>query len=138
MAEIAGIPSRINEILDRYRNGGEEGAFFDLLEMPGDVLSELTRAFQMERLPEIRVFLVKVAWQRRHKSALPFLREALNDAQEKVWQEALDGLVTFASPEALEILRLARTRKFTSEVATKRFHLWLEEAIQQVQEVLRR
>ena len=33
---------------------------------------------------------------------------------------------------------LARTRKLTSEAATKRFHLWLEEAIQQVQEVIRR
>jgi HEAT repeat protein len=138
MAEVAGIPSRINEILERYRNGEKEAAFFDLLEMPGDVLHELTRAFQTERFPEIRAFLVKVAWQRRQKSVLPFLGEALNDMQETVWQEALDGLVTFASPEALEILRQAHSRKFTSEAAAERFRLWLEEAIQQVQEVIRR
>ncbi len=132
------MQSSVGEVVEKFRNGDEESAFFNLLEMPGDVLPDLIASFRNERLPKTRAFLVKVAWQRRDPTAVPFLGEALNDTRETVWQEALDGLVTFASPEALEILRQARSRKFNSEAATKRFHLWLEEAIQQVQEVIRR
>ena len=99
--------SSVGEVVEKFRNGDEESAFFNLLEMPGDVLPDLIAAFRNERLPKTRAFLVKAAWERRDPTAVPFLGEALNGAREKVWQEALDGLVTFASPEALEILRLA-------------------------------
>jgi non-ribosomal peptide synthetase component E (peptide arylation enzyme) len=66
-----------------------------------------------------------------------FLAEALNDPAEEVWQQALDGLVAFSLPSSLKVLQSARSRKFTEETAAKRFNLWLEEAIQQVELELR-
>ena len=62
---------------------------------------------------------------------------ALNNNAEEVWQEALNGLVAFSSPASLKILQSARSRKFTEETEAKRFNLWLEEAIQQVEFELR-
>jgi len=46
-------------------------------------------------------------------------------------------LVAFSLPASLKILQSARSRKFTEETAAKRFNLWLEEAIQQVEFELR-
>jgi hypothetical protein len=46
-------------------------------------------------------------------------------------------LVAFSSPASLKILQSARSRKFTEETEAKRFNLWLEEAIQQVEFELR-
>jgi hypothetical protein len=60
------------------------------------------------------------------------------DSEEEVWQEALDGLVAFASNETLEILLQARNREFNKESEGKRFRLWLDEAIGQVQGVINR
>jgi hypothetical protein len=54
-----------------------------------------------------------------------------------VWQQALDGLVAHASHESHEILLTARAQDFVDESLTKRFRLWLEEAILQVEIELR-
>ena len=128
----------IRAALEKFRRGDQDSAFFELLEMPGDVLSMLIEAFRSERKLASRAFLVKVAWERRDRAAIPFLGEALMDSKEQVWQEALDGLVTFASMETLEILQQARSREFSKESDRKRFRLWLDEAIEQVQDVTRR
>jgi hypothetical protein len=128
----------VRAALDKFRSGDEEAAFFELLEIPGDVLPALIDAFRIEANAAIRALLVRVAWERRDHSALSFLGEALNELQEQVWQQALDGLVAFASPESLEILRRARHRDCEDDAAARRFRLWLEEAIQQVEFELRR
>jgi hypothetical protein len=128
----------VRAALDKFRSGDEEAAFFELLEIPGDVLPALIDAFRIEANAAIRALLVRVAWERRDHSALSFLGEALNELQEQVWQQALDGLVAFASPESLEILRRARHRDCEDDAAAGRFRLWLEEAIQQVEFELRR
>ena len=99
----------IREIMERFHGGAKEEAFFELLEMPGDVLPALTAAFRTERDPALRAFLVKVGWERRDPMAIHLLSEALDERDEEIWQAALDGLVTFASPEALAILIAART-----------------------------
>jgi len=105
--------------------------------MPGDAISGIIDAFRVEARSDVRAFLVKAAWERREPAVLPFLAQALTDDAEEVWQEALDGLVANASAEALKILQSARSRKFAAEKTTKRFHLWLEEAIQQIESELR-
>ena len=105
--------------------------------MPGDVLTGIIDVFHVEPRADIRAFLVKAAWERREETVIPFLAEALNNNAEEVWQEALDGLVAFSSPASLKILQSARSRKFTEETEAKRFNLWLEEAIQQVEFELR-
>jgi hypothetical protein len=105
--------------------------------MPGDVLTGIIDVFHAEPRADIRAFLVKAAWERREETVMPFLAEALNNNAEEVWQEALYCLVSFSSPASLKILQSARSRKFTEETAAKRFNLWLEEAIQQVEFELR-
>ncbi|MGH7873293.1 MAG: HEAT repeat domain-containing protein [Candidatus Binatia bacterium] len=128
----------VSAALEKLRRGDEEAAFYDLVEIPGVVLPALIEVFRAEQDTAVRAFLVKVAWERRDPSALPFLGEALNHAQEEVWQAALDGLVAFASPESLDILRQARDHARADGIDTRRFSLWLEEAIQQVEFELRR
>ena len=128
----------VRAALDKFRSGEEESAFFDLIELPGDMLPAMIQVFRTEQDADIRGLLVKVAWERRDQAAVPFLKEALIQSEEQVWQQALDGLVAFASPESLEILQRARTHVHQDEAAAKRFRLWLEEAIQQVEFELRR
>jgi hypothetical protein len=128
------VESEIAQLLEKSRTGDEETAFFALLEMPGDIMPALVAAFQREIHPPTRVLLVKVAWQRRDPSIIPFLGKALYDPQEEVWQEALDGLVSFGSSEALDFMRAARTREFTDDAAARRFRRWLEEALQYLEE----
>jgi len=40
----------------KFRGGAEEEAFFELLEMPGDVMAALTIGFRTEQDPAIRTF----------------------------------------------------------------------------------
>ena len=132
------MTDEIKAVINKFRAGDKESAFFELLEMPGDVIPILIDYFRNEARPAVRAFIVKAAWERRDPSVIPFLGEALNDPKEGVWQEALDGLVALASSESLAVLESARTRKFADKANHKRFHLWLEEAVEQVQTELRR
>ena len=127
----------IHTAIEKFRRGDRETAFFDLIELPGNALSGIIDAFCVEQRTDIRAFLAKAAWQRREPAVLPFLAQALGEDAEEVWQEALDGLVAHSCAESLKILQSARSRTFTAENAAKRFHLWLEEAIQQVESELR-
>jgi hypothetical protein len=131
------MESQVRAALKKFRRGDGENAFFELIEMPGDVLTGIIEVFHAEPRADVRAFLVKAAWERREETVIPFLAEALNNNAEEVWQEALDGLVAFSSPASLKILQSARSRKFTEETEAKRFNLWLEEAIQQVEFELR-
>jgi len=129
--------SEVKQIVETFRSGDEASAFFTLIERQGDVLPALIEFFRAEPDAEIRAFVVKAAWERREEAVVPFLGEALRATEEQVWQQALDGLVAFASKESLEILHQARNREFINESDGKRFRLWLNEAIAQVQEVTR-
>lgn len=131
------MSSAISNILEKFRLGDQEVAFYDLLELPGELLPDLIREFNAEQESHVRALLIKVAWERKEDGIVPFLNDALEVPDELVWQQALDGLVAFASPEVHEILLAARTREFADTTLTNRFRLWLEEAIQQVEFELR-
>ncbi|HUC98219.1 MAG TPA: hypothetical protein VMR88_07040 [Candidatus Polarisedimenticolaceae bacterium] len=45
------------------------------------------------------------------REAIAFLIEAINQSDEEIWQEALDGLVALPSPEALAVLTATSTRE---------------------------
>ena len=132
------MESEVKELVEKFRAGDQESAFHTLIELPGDILPALIEVFRSETAPDVRAFLVKVAWERRDPAVIPFLGDALNEDDEEVWQEAFNGLVAFASMETLEILQQARSREFSKESDRKRFRLWLDEAIEQVQDVIRR
>jgi hypothetical protein len=131
------MEAEVRTALEKFRRGDDETAFFELIEMPGDVLTGIIDVFHAEPCADVRAFLVKAAWERREETVIRFLAEALNDPAEEVWQQALDGLVAFSLPSSLKVLQSARSRKFTEETEAKRFNLWLEEAIQQVELELR-
>lgn len=120
--------AQVADYLHLYRQGDRDAAFFGLLEADHEVLPELIAAFRAEPDSRVRAFLVEVIWQYREPSVVPFLGEALRDSEAVVWRQALDGLVTFASPAALEVLRSA------SRSATDEFSGWLDEAIEQVEQ----
>ena len=128
------LSSKITEYFQRFRHGDRDGAFFGLLEMGHDILPELMAMFKIEPDDRIRAFLVEVIWQHRQHSVIPFLGEALNDSESQVWRQALDGLVTLASPAALKVLRSASVRQFPHQQDTEQFRSWLEEAIGQAEQ----
>jgi hypothetical protein len=123
----------IADFLQRFREGHCDDASFGLLEMGHHVLPELMTAFSAERDVQVRAFIVEVVWQHRQQSVIPFRGEARRDSEPFVWRQALDGLVSLASPAALEVLHSARTRQFPSPRDTDEFRRWLEEAIAQVE-----
>ena len=105
----------IRAILEKFRRGDQEEAFYDLLELPGELLPDLIREFDTEPEPHVRALLIKVAWERKENGIVPFLQRALKFPMKLVWQQALDGLVAFASPEVHEILLNARAREFADD-----------------------
>ena len=130
--------TEIREILEEFSSGAEEEAFFKLLELPGDLLPVLAAAFRTEHNTKLRAFLVRVAWQRQDPDALPLMAEALRQTDEEVWQAALDGLVTLASPEALAVLTAAKTRDLGEDTATRRFQSFVSEAIEYICQITQR
>jgi len=94
--------AQIADWLQRFHEGHRDEAFFGLLEMDHAVLPELMAAFRAEGDVWVRAFLVEAIWQHRQPSAISFLGEVLCDPEPVVGRETLDGLVTLASPEALE------------------------------------
>jgi hypothetical protein len=65
-------------------------------------------ACQRETDPTRKSRLVRVVWPFRDSTALPALAEALRDAHEEVWKDALDGVVALGGEQALRILGDAR------------------------------
>ena len=125
--------AQITYYLERFRKGDRDNAFFGLLEMEHEILPDLMELFRRERDARVRVFLVEVIWQHRQSSVIPFLGEALSDFDPAVWKQALDGLVTLASPAAMETLQTTKRQQRTAD-----FVRWLDEAIEQVESEIRK
>ncbi|MDB6065563.1 MAG: hypothetical protein JWR26_1771 [Pedosphaera sp.] len=88
--------------------------------------------FQSENTPDIRGELIRIIWQDRQPSTIPFLGKALSDSSPEVWKSALDGLVAVSSPEAIPILKAALNRVLSTKRKTDTFRKWVEEAIEQL------
>jgi HEAT repeat protein len=131
------IGEYITEQLQRFRNGDASGVFFNLLELDSSATAHLVRSFQSEKDADCRELIVEVIWQRRDPQAIPFLSESLNDPDPLVWQQAIDGLVAFGSPDALAVLREARKRQSSNSDQAIVFREWIDEAIDQVEKRVR-
>jgi HEAT repeat protein len=95
------------------------------------VLPELTRRFAESREIAFRAALVGLARNIRSADALPLLDRALQDESPVVWKEALDGLVTLASPASVRLLEEALDRTPPGEVSVEEWISWVQEALQQ-------
>ena len=118
--------------LNEYFLGHFGEAFHGLLELQQDAVPELVKAYRASTETSLRAFLLKVIWQYRQTAELPLLTEALYEREPEIWKEAIDGLVSMATPESLQILQTARTRQFSDVRMGRMFSEWLEEANTQV------
>ena len=119
----------IRRALESYQNGDDDSAIASLLEIAEDILPSLSAIYRNERDPDLRAFLVRVAWERREEMSVNFILEALNDPAEEVWQSALDGTVALASPVMLDLLKSLRPTERGDPSTTHRFRICVDEAI---------
>jgi hypothetical protein len=118
--------------MKRLKDRQFEDAFHGLVEADHCIIPKLIEAFRNEAIPDIRAELVKIIWNHRQTTTMQFLVEALYDKSPKVWKNALDGLVTLATPETLQPLKASLTRQFATKSEADDFRKWVEEAIQQI------
>jgi hypothetical protein len=118
----------MNDAIEYYlamaRSDRVEDAFHGLLELPESPASALREAYLVEADGLIRAFLVRVIWQRRQASSIPFLIEALGDTHPEAWKQALDGLCTLGAAEELQAL-MSASQQLDDERRT-----WIAEAIE--------
>jgi len=117
--------------LSEARNGDFDAAYHSLIELPNDLLPDLEEAYRGEADPGIRALIVEAVWQHRLSTSVDFLAVALADPHPEVWKQAVDGLVTLASPESRKVLDLAKSRVAGHDAP---FRDWIEEAIDQIGE----
>jgi HEAT repeat protein len=123
----------IHACLDLARSGHRDAGFRGLFDLGEAALPRLAEAYRAEGDADVRSLLVEVIWQLRSPASLDVLGEALQDPAPVVWKQALDGLVTLASPESLRILEAARDRvRVGSDVPDEDFQAWVEGAIEDV------
>lgn len=122
--------------LDYYRNGDDNAAISALLAIAEGILPELAETYRSEADPDVRAFLVRIAWERREVNSADFILGALNDPAEEVWQSALDGTVALASPEILDLLKSARATERGDPNSNRRFQICIDEAILYVEGLL--
>ena|SRR5487761_2100117 len=132
MKEPDSISNYVAFYLEKLKSGDFEVAFHALNDAGHSVIPMLIEAFRHESSSAIRAELVEIIWNHRQPETVVFLGEALNDSDAKVWKSALDGLVTFASPAALQILQAASNRELPNKNQQDEFRRWVNEAIAQI------
>src|SRR4051794_13696715 len=103
------------------RIGEDENAFFALIEAPDTIVPFLESSFRLESDAIQRAAILNVIWQRRDRATIPLLAEALRDTSNRVWKEALDGLVALGGQESVVAIQAARSRDFDSDVDGRDF-----------------
>lgn len=124
--------SAINYYLEMFRSGKSDDAFHGLLEIDVAILPELIQAFRDETNPRAQEFLLEVIWEYREPSVIPFLGEILLHPNPPLRLQALNGLVTLASPASLQVLMELKSRFVHSDKENREFLAKLEEAANQI------
>jgi hypothetical protein len=120
--------------LERLRQGQTEDAFFGLIENDPALLRALMEAFSQEENRGVRTQIVRCLWQHRRPETICFLAKLLDDPDESVWQEALDGLVAIGGSEVIRVLQEVRP-KLPADRAGRAITVgWVGEALEQFQE----
>src|SRR5262249_48557544 len=109
-----------------------DNAICDLTSLEG-ALPFVAEAYYREPSARRRELLIHCLWQYGDRVALPTLAAALQDAEDGVWKEALDGLVTLGGDEATRVLHAARAALGEGGRARMKRE-WIDEAIEQIGE----
>lgn len=131
------MDAKIRVAVEAYRNGEDEEPLAALIELEGDIVPAIAELFRSEADPDVRAFLVRVAWERSEPDSVNLIVEALNDPTEEVWQSALDGSVALASPDILEVLHAVKLQVRPDAAMARRFQMCVEEAILYVEGLVR-
>ena len=129
--------AKIRAAVEVYRNGEDGEPLAELLQLEADIVPAIAELFRSEADPDVRAFLVRVAWERREQCSVDVIIDALGDPAEEVWQSALDGTVALASPEILEVLHAAKLQERPDAATARRFQMCVEEAILYVEGLVR-
>jgi hypothetical protein len=125
------MSSLVESLLARLRDGDYD-VFHSLIEADSSIIPEIIDAYRVEKDASVRELLVEAVWQHRQASTIPFLGEALHDAEPAVWKQAIDGLVTLGTSECIDALRIAKGRTFSRPVEADEYCSWIDEAIGQI------
>jgi hypothetical protein len=119
----------VNDFLELARKGHNEAALQGLIDLGEPAIELLSASYRGESSASVRALIVEAVWQIRSHASVDFLGEALLDPAPEVWRQALDGLVTLASAQSLQILESTR-----DQLGDNRPELgdWLDGAIDDV------
>jgi len=122
--------------LRRLRAGDFESAFHGLIDLDPDIIHPLIAAYHAEKSPAICSELLRIIGEFRTPLALPVLSEAVRERRDHRWKEALDGLVTLASPESAAVLESVLRDEAVAPNPDSEYIAWVREALEQTQEVI--
>ncbi len=117
--------------IEKARSGNGDAAFHGLRELDANTIPAIQEAYRSEPDPTVRALFVRAIWEHRDPSVIDFLAEAVGDPHPAVWKEALDGLVTLASPEAQSVLEAIIGSDRDAERRD-----WIGEAIGQIRDAI--
>jgi HEAT repeat protein len=126
----------VEHYLREWDSSGWAGAYHSLIEIGPAIVPEITAHFEESGHPRFRAALVELSSRLRSDEALSLFALALEDEEPVVWKQALDALVTLASPSALDVLQAALTRDPPGGTDPGEWRAWVDEAIGQVRATL--
>src|SRR5437764_15488506 len=98
------VRAHVEHYLREWDSSGWAAAYHALVELGPVILPELAAPLADSRDARLRASLVQIARQLRSEEAVGLFAAALEDPAPLVWKEALDGLVSLASPAAVDVL----------------------------------
>jgi HEAT repeat protein len=126
----------VEHYLREWDSSGWAAAYHALIELGPFILPEIAAQFGETSDPRLRAALVQIARQLRSEEAVELFAAGLDDPAPVVWKEALDGLVSLATPAAVEVLGRALDADEGEGFAADERRGWLEEALGQARAAL--
>ncbi len=96
-------------------------------------LPAMRAEFARSRKPLVRMVIVETIDNLRRREDLPFFAEALLDEDERVWQAAIDALVSQPGEEALRLTQSVLERLSAERTPKERKLSFLREAVAELQ-----
>lgn len=127
----------VTRFLDELDGPKGEEALCSLTSLPSEALRFVAEAYHRETDGRRRQSLIHALWQFRDAAALATLSAALRDPDDRVWKEALDGIVTVGGPAGLRVLEEARSDLPGDRMSSTKRE-WIDEAIEQLEEAMTR
>jgi HEAT repeat protein len=123
----------VERLILALRGRGEESAACALGAMGPTVVPALRAEFSSSAKPSVRRTIVEIIGEFRRAEDLPFFAAALLDDDERVWQAAIDAVVSQPSPEALALTRAVLDRIQADRRSSERKLSFIREAAAELQ-----